>query len=107
MGQRRTRAAVEAGRESIPVMIIDSPEEAERIVTQVVENIQRTELTKRTKPTPTPVSVPLRVDKAQTPWGRTNRSLCHLGRAQGSGRIERIRDTFPAKKNQGRSCYSS
>ncbi|WP_284762069.1 ParB/RepB/Spo0J family partition protein [Arthrobacter sp. efr-133-R2A-63] len=45
MGQRRTRAAVEAGRNSIPVMIIGSPEEAERIVTQVVENIQRAELT--------------------------------------------------------------
>ncbi|MEW1857485.1 ParB/RepB/Spo0J family partition protein [Pseudarthrobacter oxydans] len=45
MGQRRTRAAVEAGRGSIPVMIIESPEEAERIVTQVVENIQRAELT--------------------------------------------------------------
>lgn len=45
MGQRRTRAAVEAERPLIPVMIIDSPEEAERIVTQVVENIQRAELT--------------------------------------------------------------
>lgn len=45
MGQRRTRAAVEAQRTEIPVMIIDSPEEAERIVTQVVENIQRAELT--------------------------------------------------------------
>ncbi|MFJ6378000.1 ParB/RepB/Spo0J family partition protein [Pseudarthrobacter oxydans] len=45
MGQRRTRAAVEANRPEIPVMIIDSPEEAERIVTQVVENIQRAELT--------------------------------------------------------------
>ncbi|MFF1254960.1 ParB/RepB/Spo0J family partition protein [Pseudarthrobacter sp. NPDC058329] len=45
MGQRRTRAAVEAKRPEIPVMIIDSPEEAERIVTQVVENIQRAELT--------------------------------------------------------------
>ena len=45
MGQRRTRAAVEAQRPLIPVMIIDSPEEAERIVTQVVENIQRAELT--------------------------------------------------------------
>ncbi|UKA77631.1 ParB/RepB/Spo0J family partition protein [Arthrobacter sp. FW306-07-I] len=45
MGQRRTRAAVEAGRPVIPVMIIQSPEEAERIVTQVVENIQRAELT--------------------------------------------------------------
>jgi ParB family chromosome partitioning protein len=45
MGQRRTRAAVEAGRPLIPVMIIESPEEAERIVTQVVENIQRAELT--------------------------------------------------------------
>lgn len=45
MGQRRTRAAVEAGRPLIPVMIIESAEEAERIVTQVVENIQRKELT--------------------------------------------------------------
>ncbi|MFC8411771.1 ParB/RepB/Spo0J family partition protein [Arthrobacter sp. NPDC057259] len=45
MGQRRTRAAVEAARPLIPVMIIESPEEAERIVTQVVENIQRAELT--------------------------------------------------------------
>jgi ParB family chromosome partitioning protein len=45
MGQRRTRAAVEADRALIPVMIIESPEEAERIVTQVVENIQRAELT--------------------------------------------------------------
>ena len=45
MGQRRTRAVVEIGRTSIPVMIIESPEEAERIVTQVVENIQRAELT--------------------------------------------------------------
>ena len=45
MGQRRTCAAVEAKRSEIPVMIIDSPEEAERIVTQVVENIQRAELT--------------------------------------------------------------
>ncbi|MDR6417674.1 hypothetical protein [Pseudarthrobacter sulfonivorans] len=33
-----TPAVVEAGRDSIPVMIIDSPEEAERIVTQVVSH---------------------------------------------------------------------
>ena len=45
MGQRRTRAAVEAARPLIPVMVIESPEEAERIVTQVVENIQRAALT--------------------------------------------------------------
>ncbi|MEC5180844.1 ParB/RepB/Spo0J family partition protein [Arthrobacter sp. CG_A4] len=45
MGQRRTRAAVEAGRPLIPVMVMDSPEEADRIVTQVVENIQRSALT--------------------------------------------------------------
>ena len=32
-------------------MIIDSPEEAERIVTQVVENIQRAELTTPTHTT--------------------------------------------------------
>lgn len=45
MGQRRTLGAVEAQRPVIPVMIISTPEEAERIVTQVVENIQRAELT--------------------------------------------------------------
>jgi ParB family chromosome partitioning protein len=45
MGQRRTRGAVEAARPLIPVMVTDSPDEAERIVTQVVENIQRAELT--------------------------------------------------------------
>ena len=45
MGQRRTLGAVEAGRPSIPVMIVASPEEADRLITQVVENIQRTELT--------------------------------------------------------------
>ncbi|GAP61418.1 probable chromosome-partitioning protein ParB [Arthrobacter sp. Hiyo1] len=45
MGQRRTLGAIEAKRNEIPVMIISSPEEAERIVTQVVENIQRAELT--------------------------------------------------------------
>ncbi|MGY4542508.1 ParB family chromosome partitioning protein [Arthrobacter sp. UYNi723] len=45
MGQRRTRAAVEVARPLIPVMVMDSPEEAERILTQVVENIQRSALT--------------------------------------------------------------
>lgn len=45
MGQRRTRAAVEAGLSLIPVMVTDSPEETERIVSQVVENIQRSALT--------------------------------------------------------------
>jgi len=45
MGQRRTLGAIEAQRAEIPVMIINSPKEAERIVTQVVENIQRAELT--------------------------------------------------------------
>jgi len=45
MGQRRTLGAIEAQRAEIPVMIINSPKEAERIVTQVVENIQRAEPT--------------------------------------------------------------
>ncbi len=46
MGQRRTLAAVKAGRDSIPpVMIIESPEEAERIVSQMVENIHRAAMT--------------------------------------------------------------
>ena len=44
MGQRRTLAAVEAKLTTIPVVITDSPDEADRIITQVVENIQRTEL---------------------------------------------------------------
>lgn len=44
MGQRRTLAAVEAKLTTIPVVVIDSPDEAERIITQVVENIQRAEL---------------------------------------------------------------
>ncbi|TJY66302.1 ParB/RepB/Spo0J family partition protein [Arthrobacter sp. CAU 1506] len=44
MGQRRTRAAVEAERPEIPVMVTESPQEAERILTQVVENIQRSAL---------------------------------------------------------------
>ncbi|OUM44628.1 ParB/RepB/Spo0J family partition protein [Arthrobacter sedimenti] len=45
MGQRRTRGAVEAGAPLIPVMVVASPEEAERITTQVVENVQRSALT--------------------------------------------------------------
>ena len=45
MGQRRTLGSIEAGRPTIPGLVADSPEEAERIVTQVVENIQRAELT--------------------------------------------------------------
>ena len=44
MGQRRTLAAIEAKLATIPVVVIDSPDEADRIITQVVENIQRTEL---------------------------------------------------------------
>jgi ParB family chromosome partitioning protein len=45
MGQRCPRAAVEAERSEIPGMVTESPEEAERIITQVVENIQRSALT--------------------------------------------------------------
>jgi ParB family chromosome partitioning protein len=45
MGQRRTLGSIEAELDRIPAMIVASPEEAERILTQVVENIQRTELT--------------------------------------------------------------
>jgi ParB family chromosome partitioning protein len=45
MGQRRTLGSIEAELDQIPTMIVSSPEEAERILTQVVENIQRTELT--------------------------------------------------------------
>ncbi|WP_416430384.1 ParB/RepB/Spo0J family partition protein [Paenarthrobacter nicotinovorans] len=45
MGQRRTLGAVEAQCPLIPVMITASAEDAERIVSQVVENIQRAAMT--------------------------------------------------------------
>ncbi len=45
MGQRSTRGAFEAGTATIPVMVVASPEEAERITTQVVENVQCSALT--------------------------------------------------------------
>lgn len=44
MGQRRTLASIEAGIDSIPVYVVDSPEEADRIAQQVIENDMRTEL---------------------------------------------------------------
>lgn len=44
MGQRRTLASVEAERDLIPVLVVDSPEEADRIAQQVIENDMRTEL---------------------------------------------------------------
>lgn len=45
MGQRRTLAAIEAGLVTIPVHLVDSLEEAQRLAQQVVENDQRQELT--------------------------------------------------------------
>jgi ParB family chromosome partitioning protein len=49
LGQRRTLAAVEAGRDLVPVFVIDAPDEEKaaeiaRIVEQVVENDQRAAL---------------------------------------------------------------
>ncbi|WP_077491125.1 ParB/RepB/Spo0J family partition protein [Sinomonas mesophila] len=44
-GQRRTLAAVEAGLEAVPVYITSTPEEADRLATQVAENDQRQALT--------------------------------------------------------------
>lgn len=40
-GQRRTLAAIEAGRESIPVYLADNHDDAGRIITQMIENDQR------------------------------------------------------------------
>lgn len=45
MGQRRTLASLEVGLESIPVYVVDSPEEGDRIAQQVIENDMRSELT--------------------------------------------------------------
>ena len=44
-GQRRTLASIEAERFEMPALIVDSPEDAERIVTQLVENIHRADMT--------------------------------------------------------------
>jgi len=44
-GQRRTLGAIEAGRETIPVRIIDATTDADRIVQQIIENDQRLALT--------------------------------------------------------------
>ncbi|WP_299306070.1 ParB N-terminal domain-containing protein [uncultured Brachybacterium sp.] len=44
-GQRRTLAAVETQRETIPVYLADTPDEAGRIITQMIENDQRTGFT--------------------------------------------------------------
>ena len=44
-GQRRTLASIEAGRFEMPALIVDTPEDAERIVTQLVENIHRADMT--------------------------------------------------------------
>lgn len=40
-GQRRTLGAIEADRETIPVYLAASPDEAGRIITQIIENDQR------------------------------------------------------------------
>ncbi|MFJ6419206.1 ParB/RepB/Spo0J family partition protein [Paeniglutamicibacter sp. NPDC091659] len=45
MGQRRTLSAIEAECQTIPVYVVATPEEADRLATQVVENDQRQELT--------------------------------------------------------------
>ena len=44
-GQRRTLGAVQAGRESIPVHIVASPAESDRLVDQMAENDHRASLT--------------------------------------------------------------
>lgn len=46
MGQRRTLGAVEAGRQTVPVYVVDAPDEGKaaqvaRIVVQLIENIHR------------------------------------------------------------------
>lgn len=44
-GQRRTLAAVQAGLDAVPVYVTATPEEADRLATQVAENEQRQGLT--------------------------------------------------------------
>lgn len=44
-GQRRTLAAVEVGREVVPVYIVETPDQAERLMMQLVENDRRAEIT--------------------------------------------------------------
>ena len=44
-GHRRTAAAVQTGRDVIPVVVVPRPEDADRVSEQLVENIHRAELT--------------------------------------------------------------
>lgn len=44
-GQRRTLAAVQAGRDTVPVAVVDQPGEADRLVDQYTENEHRAALT--------------------------------------------------------------
>ncbi|HCT80688.1 MAG TPA: hypothetical protein DGG94_05195 [Micromonosporaceae bacterium] len=44
-GQRRTLAAVEAGRDTVPVMVTETPQEADRLTDQLAENDHRAEVT--------------------------------------------------------------
>jgi len=44
MGQRRTLGAIEAGRPLIPALVVDTPEKADRLAKQVIENDLRTGL---------------------------------------------------------------
>lgn len=44
-GQRRTLAAIQAGRDTVPVIVVPEPTDADRLVDQVVENVHRDGLT--------------------------------------------------------------
>lgn len=44
-GQRRTLASIEAGRATVPVVLVSTPQEADRIVDQMAENEHRDPLT--------------------------------------------------------------
>lgn len=44
-GQRRTLAAVQAGRATVPVVLVDSPDDIDRIIDQLAENQHRAAIT--------------------------------------------------------------
>jgi ParB family transcriptional regulator, chromosome partitioning protein len=94
MGQRRTLAAVEAGVTQIPVYIVDSPEEADRLSQQMVENDHRAGLDSRDRAQAfhqlsllgiTPEQI---AKRTATPKATVRASLTALASAQGATALD-------------------
>lgn len=83
MGQRRTLAAIDAGREEVPVMVLPaetSANEAARIIEQLAENDHRAEITDRDRTTAIEALTGLGLSAGQI-QRRTNRPKAEVAAA--------------------------